>query len=354
MNRLLNTIYYDPKHPAGFASVRKLYDAVKHKGYTLKQVRQWLSSQDAYTLHRPARRNYQHARIIVSGIDDQWELDLFDMATIAKHNDGVRFGLLVIDVFSKYLWIKPVKSKKPAEVAIAFSQILSEGRKPRVVRSDLGKEFTGRPFEDVLKENHIKHFYAYSNKKAAVAERCIKTIKLKIYKYVTAKQKYRYVDVLPDIVQSYNDAIHSSIGTTPASVKKVNEDDVRDATRRLRRKIRKRKYKFDVGDTVKIFSAHGTFTREYDERWSNEIFKIETRYNESGVPQYRLKDWADEDVTGAFYEEELQKVLVDDTIKYRIDKILRRRTREGKKEVFVKWYGWPDKFNSWLPASEVQ
>ena len=275
------------------------------------------------------------------------------MERIAKYNDGNKYGLLVIDVFSKYTWIKMLKTKKPEEVARAFADILEQGRRPKAIRSDIGGEFSGRPFKELLKREQIKHLYAYSSKKAAVAERCIKTIKLKIYKYITAEQNYRYVDALPDLVQSYNATVHSSIGRPPKDVNAENESEVRlDAY--LRRKHEKKNFKYEVRDTVKISNWRGVFAREYDERWSNEIFKINDRHNKSGVPMYGLVDWADEEVTGRFYEEELQKVVVNEDTMYRIDKILRRRTRDNRKEVLVKWYGWGDQFNSWIPVSEVQ
>jgi transposase InsO family protein len=353
----LRSIYYDPKHPASFGGVKKLYDAARHKGYTMKRVKEWLSKQDTYTLHKPARVNFPRSRVHVAGIDSQWELDLMDFASLSDKNDGVRFGLMVVDVFSKYLWVELLKTKKPAEVAKAFVKVLdSSGRIPKVIRSDMGKEFTGKAFQEVLKERDIAHFLASGDKKAAVVERCIKTIKTKIYKYVTAMQSHRYKDVLPDVVKTYNASVHSTTGRAPVDVTVDNEAEVRFDTylRRRKTRLRYKKYKFALGDTVKITNIRDKFAREYDERWSNELFKIKQKYMRDGTPIYKLTDWADEDIKGPFYEEELQKVVVDADTTYRIEEIVKRRTRNKKKEVLVKWYGWPHKFDTWIPASEVK
>ena len=83
------------------------------------------------------------------------------------------------------------------------------------------------------------------------------------------------------------------------------------------------------------------------------MFTITHRYRMQGVPLYKLKDYGGEEIKGSFYEQELQKVDVDPDQAFKIEKILKRRTRKGKKEVLVKWLRWPDKFNSWEPEANV-
>jgi hypothetical protein len=357
MDNVLKKIYYDPENPASFSGAPKLYDAVRGRGYTLKEVKTWLSKQDTYTLYKQSRKNFTHPVIVPAGIDTQFEADLFDVASISKYNDGVRFGLLVIDAFSKYLWIVPLKTKKTVEVAAAFQTVLDEGRVPSTLRTDLGKEFTGKDFEALLSRHGIKHYYAYSPHKAVFAERCIKTVKSKIFKYISSVQNYRYLDRLQDIVKAYNASVHSSTTYAPRDVNSENESEVRYTAHTLRSKKRptqKPRYKYDVGATVKISYRRGKFTREYDERWSGELFVVMRRYSRQGVPTYVLRDWSGEVIKGGFYEQELQKVTVNADTKYKISEILKKRSSGGKKEVLVRWSNWPDKYNSWIPAKEVK
>jgi hypothetical protein len=128
-------------------------------------------------------------------------------------------------VFSKYLWLRKLKDKKGESVAKAFETIFKEGRKPFKMRTDRGQEFRARTVQA-----GIKHFYAQNEVKASVAERVIKTIKTKIYRYFTFKQSYRYIDKLQSFSEGYNHTTHSTIDMKPAKETKRNEELVRLST----------------------------------------------------------------------------------------------------------------------------
>ena len=255
---------------------------MKTKGYSYNQVKEWLAKQETYTLYKPSRSKFRKPVIVPTGLDDQWEIDLFDISSIARYNNSTRYGLLAIDTFSKFVWVVPLKTKKTEEVAEAFAVIIAGGRKPKAVRSDLGREFTGGVFEALLEKENIKHFYAYSPQKAVFAERTIKTIKTKIFKYISAVQNYRYIDKLPDIVHAYNSSKHSSTGRPPDKVNTENESEVRFDMYLIRNRrhkpVKKHLYEFDVGDIVRISYTRTKFTREYAEKWSHELFKIKSRF----------------------------------------------------------------------------
>ena len=212
MDKYLSSIYYDPKHPGSYAGPAKLYKVVKAAGkkITLHQIREWLKGQETYTLHRRVRHKFPRNRVVVAGIDDQWDTDLMDMVSLSKHNDGVKYVLVAIDIFSRYTWMRPLKSKQGKDVIEAFASIFSEGRKPRALRSDKGTEYTGRLTQQYLREQHVKHFVTQNEVKANYAERVIKTIKGRIFKYFTKKQTYEYIDILKDFVSSYNHTYHGS------------------------------------------------------------------------------------------------------------------------------------------------
>ena len=102
-------IYYDPSNPASFFGPDKLFQYVKKHGQydiTKYKIRKWVQSQESYTIQRPYRRPQNRTSIIVAGIDDQWSMDLMDMIKYAKYNEGYKYILVVVDVFSKYMWLR--------------------------------------------------------------------------------------------------------------------------------------------------------------------------------------------------------------------------------------------------------
>ena len=96
------------------------------------------------------------------------------------------------------------------------------------------------------------------------------------------------------------------------------------------------------------------FDREYSQKWTDEIFKIETRYKRKGIPVYTVVSWDDEKVDGTFYEPEMQAIRVDESTEYYIQEILKRRVRNKRKEVLVRWLHWPKNYDSWIPEADVQ
>ena len=98
----------------------------------------------------------------------------------------------------------------------------------------------------------------------------------------------------------------------------------------------------------------GPIDREYSQKWTGELFKIDTRFRREGVPVYTILDWDGERVDGTFYEPELQPVTIDPITEYRVEKILKRRVRNKRKEVLVRWLHWPKKYDSWIPEADVK
>lgn len=357
----LAKIYYDPFAAGSFTGVDKLFRYVQNEGkYNISKykVRKWLQRQEPYSLQRPVRRQYRCNKVVVAGIDDQWDADLMDMTKFRKENDGVQYVLLVIDIFSKYLWMQPLKDKKGPTTARAFENILSEGRQPTKLRTDKGQEFRSIAFNNVLTDRNIKHFYSQNTEvKANYAERAIKTIKTRIYRYMTFKQSDRYIDRLQEFARGYNKTYHRTIDTKPELVKPNNEEEVRVSTFLSREetphKQTKRPYKFNVGDKVRISNIKSVFDREYDQKWSGEIFIVRRRFLRNGIPVYTLSDYNDEAITGTFYQPELQKVDVREEDTFKIEKILKTRGRGPNKQYYVKWLYWPKKFNSWINAGDM-
>ena len=110
----LKELYYTPGKPGAFAGPEKLYQAVKQEGkYKIgrQRIRQFLNNEDSYSLYKPIRKTFPRSKVIVNTIDSMWDGDLADVSNIASHNDGYKFLLVLIDVFSRYLFIVPLTNK---------------------------------------------------------------------------------------------------------------------------------------------------------------------------------------------------------------------------------------------------
>ena len=143
-------------------------------------------------------------------------VDLANMQLISRFNKGFRFLLCVINIFSKYAWVVPLKDKKVISIVNVFQKILyKSGRKPNKIWVDKGIEFQNNSFKKWFKDNDIEMYLIYNEGKYVVAERFIKTLQTKIYKYMTSVSKNVYIDKLDAIVDEYNNAYHRTIKMKP-------------------------------------------------------------------------------------------------------------------------------------------
>ena len=358
----LEQIYFDPAHPGAFAGPTKLFKILKKHNLnaSMKEIKEWLQNQDAYSLLRPVRYKFKRPRIVTRGIDDLWDADLADVSNISQHNDGFKFWLVIIDVFSRYTWVIPVTSKHHTSMLQAFKQLfLTTNRRPRNLRTDKGTEFKNRAVKKLLSDEDINHYTTKNETKANYAERVIRTLKGLTYRYFIHRQTYKYTDVLPGLVGNYNKRPHSSLkGLAPIEVTAQNESMVwkkQYVDTSMKTSKPRRKYKFSVRDQVRISHLKYTFQRDYQQKWTEEIFKIRQRFRIHGFNLYSLVDLLDETVEGHFYEQELQRVSKDlNTATFRVEKVIKTRRRNGETELLVKWMGWPTKFNSWTKQADVQ
>ncbi len=345
----LEKIYYDPKQPASYSSPQVLYKTLKKQGkkISLSQIKKWLSTQDTYTFHRDARRPYKRNKVIVYGLDDQWDADLIDMIPNSKANKGYQYILLVIDIFSRYVFLEPLKSKKASDVIEALKLIFKK-RKPYYLRTDKGSEFISKQTARFLKENDIVHFVTHNSTKANFAERCIRTIKKKIVKYFSKTQKHEYVSQLQNFAYSYNHTPHRSIGMTPAEVNLKNETKLwKQQYFNIKiKKKKKSKFKFKVGDTVLVSydKTQTQFHKDYDYSWSGEVHTITDRYRRDNIPIYKLKGYDNIPIKGTFYQSEIQRIIHNPKKPFLVEKVLKKK---GQK-VYVHWMNWPSRYDSWI------
>ena len=281
------------------------------------------------------KRKFKKRRVLVNGIDKIWAGDLADMRAFKEHNEGNTFLLLVIDVFSKYGWVIPLRNKEGKTVAEALKTIFKE-RKPEKLWTDKGKEFYNKDVKDL-----VEIYSTENEEKSSIVERWIRTMKEKMWKYFTDNNTYTYIDILPELVEDYNNTVHSSTKLTPVEAsKKKNELTVWRNLYPDRLKINDITPKFSVGDEVRISKKKKTFEKGYTTRWTEEIFTITELQNTNPVT-YKIADLQGEEIKGTFYEPELQKT---EQQVFRIEKVIEKR----KNKSLVKWKGYSDKFNSWV------
>ena len=230
MNAKLSEIYYDPTHPASFGTVSKLYRAMKFEGfsYTRKEIEKWLASQKTHTLFQNRKSRYPTRKTIARNIGEHAQADLADTGALAKFNSGTKFLLVVLDCFSGYCHVQPLKNKSAAQVKRAFKIIFS-GKKaviPLAIGTDKGSEFRAREVQQYFKQLGVHHFTLQNRPKASLAERLIKSIRQRIGKFLAANKTKRYINSLQKIVTGQNNSYHRVIKMAPSMVTLENAAQV--------------------------------------------------------------------------------------------------------------------------------
>lgn len=189
--------------------------------------------------------------------------------------------------------------------------------------------------------------------KAAMAERSIRTLKQKIFKYLTYADTFTFIDKLQDFVNAYNNTYHRTIRMKPSEVNDRNILQVYENIKKSQRiPVKKSKPKLKVGDHVRISKEKGIFAKGYDRNWCREIYRVTTVVRRKPVV-YRLVDLSGEEITGTFYELELQKVIFDETAKRAIEKIIKQKGRGKNLQYLVKWSSYPESMNSWVHSDVI-
>ena len=178
------------------------------------------NKQLAKELHKPIIKKIGKRKVHASFKDNIWSADLADMQLLSRYNKGIRFLLCVIDIFSKYAWVVPLKDKKGVSIVTAFQSILKQSnKKANKIWVDKGPKFYNAFFKKWLQHNDIVMYSTNNEGKSVVAERFIRTLKSKIYKHMTLISKNVYIDKLNDIVDKYNNTYHNTIKMKPIDVK---------------------------------------------------------------------------------------------------------------------------------------
>ena len=364
--KYLESIYRDLKKGGSYQSPSKIYKTVQNEGkhkIRYEDIKEWLKSEESYTLNKDVRFRFPKTNVISAGINDIWEADLCDYQKFKSKNNNYSYLLGVICIFSRKLYVEPLKTKVSSEVIKAFRSILSKaGGKCNSLRTDMGSEFTNHKFKEFLRNQEIGHYYSHGTAQCAFIERVWRSLKKRITKFMKETNTKKYIDKIDDFVEGYNNTYHTSIGRRPIEVNKQNESEVAHYQYLNREKRKSRDYnkfvdkkpKFSLNETVRIAKRKDKITNEYTERWSREIYFIDKIISRQGMPIYYIRDDDNERLLGSFYESELQSVdLPSESKLYEIEKIVRKRKVGKKSQVLVKWKGFDKKFNTWMDEKDV-
>lgn len=256
----------------------------------MRRARIILQKDLGYTLPNPRRRHFPTLPVVVFNINEQWAADLIKVINIVKYNKGYCYPLTVVDVFSKYTWVEPVKSKTGQAVTEAFEEILKQGRTPVNLQADDGKEIYNKTFQGLMSCKGIHHFSTSGDTKASVVERFNRALKLRLYRYFTVKNTLSYVPVLQSLVKGYNRSYHRSIKMAPDKVTLENSPDVWNQPYGKQDFKRRKRPTLKVGDRVRMNKNFRQFKKGYLPGWTEEVFVVRT-IHKGKVPMYKVEEW---------------------------------------------------------------
>ena len=223
---------------------------------------------------------------------------------------------------------------------------------PKVAQFNEGKEFYNVGVKQLFSDYNVEYFSRNSDRKAAIVERFNRTLKTSMWKYFYSKGTYNWIDILDKLVNNYNHNKHSSILMKPADVNFSNQNQVW---------ITLYGYglgdfplpKFKIGDEVRISKYKNIFTKGYEAKFAEEIFKIIKVFR--GDPNmYEIKDLDGEPIIKKFYEQDLSTVQRSGKYNiYKVEKIFKSKKAKRKNMVLVKWLSYDNKHNSWIPEENT-
>ena len=152
-----------------------------------------------------------------------------------------------------------------------------------------------------IEKNDIEMYSTHNEEKSVVAERFIRILNNKIYKYMASISKTVYIDKLDYIVNKYNNTYLRTIKMKPVEVKPSMYVD-------FNKDYNKESPKFKVGDHVRISKYKNIFAKYYAPNWSEEVFVIKKVKNTVSWTCF-VRDLKGEEIFGTFYEKEFQKQI---------------------------------------------
>ena len=192
------------------------------------------------------------------------------MSNLSSINDGVKFLLIAVDVFSRLAYVIHLRNKSMVTLIDAFVQIVNE-TKPSIINCDKGSEWISTQFKKLCRENNCKINYVDvgDHHKLGIVDRFVRTLRGMINKYMAMHNTTKYVNVIDDLVENYNTSYHSGIKMIPDDVQDKEENIIKLTTRKYNL-AKKEETLFEVGDKVRCVR----FEKKSLPKWGKTIHEI--------------------------------------------------------------------------------
>ena len=291
-------------------SLEELYTNIKSAPNYSAKIEAFLRQYPLHSINkRITKKKFRRRRVVARFPFDVWMADLIEYPGLKWHNGNYKFVLLVVDVFTKMIYVEPMKRKLGENTAEAMEKILSRVEMPPVMLvTDRGREFYNTNFANVMFSNDIRHFSTptATKFKASVAERAIRTIKTKIERFMQHTNSKNWESILKAFVDNYNHTPHSAHKMRPVDVTSENRKLV--FKRLYPKKSSVIKCKLKVGDKVRKIREKQEFEKGYTPNWSNEIYEITSVRQKNAVCWYKLADSSGDVLRGIWYYNQLNLV----------------------------------------------
>ena len=267
----------------------ELYKSLSVPGAFSSKIKKFLRQNITHSLHKSLRKNFKRRKIITRYPGQILEMDLVDMRKFSNQNSNYNYILVAIDLFSKKIWLRALKTKKGMETARAISSIFSIIEYPiQTIIFDEGKEFLNKNVRLLFKQFNIHAYNILTKTKAGGVERVNKTIKQILWKFFFTSNTKRWIDILQNVQDNYNSTYHSSIKTSPNSVSMKNREKIfKILYPKLNDYI---KCNLKKGDRVRIALNKPRFEKGFTINWSKDIYTITHVFHKAKVCWYRIKD----------------------------------------------------------------
>ena len=237
-------------------------------------------------LNKSVINKFERKKVIVNHIDEIHSCDLVDVSNHSKMNKNYKYIFTNIDIFSKYAWSFPLKTKTIKEIEHCFQKIFKE-RKPSYIWSDQESASFSKEMLKFFEDNNVKIYYTFSNLKAVVIERFNRSLRELMMKKFVKSNNTVWFNILPELIKTYNNRYHRTIKMKPTIINKANEKHIKMI---YNYNITNKKPKYKINDLVRIsLKRRQLFDKPSGNiKWSKELFKI-YKINKSNVITYRIE-----------------------------------------------------------------
>ncbi len=307
---------YTNSHPYSFGGEQ--YIKKSFSGIPKKKLGYILSKSDTYTKFRQYRKP-KFPPIKVYKQFELFEMDLifFTDPGMPEENDGYQYGICVIDCFTKYAWVIPIKNKKSSTIIFEIDKLfLGIPSLPQNIRTDKGGEFTSKSFKNFTDSKNINLYFSHQERKCAIVERFNLSFKQILFKILFHNSSVRWIDYLNQTMKIYLSRYNRSIKLSPLEASKPeNHKKVLaihltryniDSIKKMKKN--KKKSRFNIGDYVRLKQQKNKFSRGYKSHVTSEYFKIYKIDRNLSLDRYYIIETNKshpEKIIGSFHDSEL-------------------------------------------------